>query len=104
MFLNYSIKDFDNVIRFGKRIFRTKSELTEEQWQIFCKANFGECCIDIPKLALIGEHEWIAKEIFRRQPTLSINGLCKEIQSEISSVRLQFLLLEKFPCNGKDDI
>jgi len=84
MILLYSIKDINRVINFGSRINSKLEEYGQEKFDNWCGYTYGYSTKHLDPFMLIAKCESRARQIFKKQPLLSVNGLARTLQNEIS--------------------
>ncbi len=78
-----SIKDIDKVVNFGARANAKLNDWGRKRFDYWSRLYFGDTVPHLSKFMLIAEHEELSRQIFQKQPLLSVNGLHKAIQNEI---------------------
>lgn len=81
---HYTIPDLDRVIRFGNRMNNMLDTQGPSWWTAFTRYYFPISKNELEKYMTIARNEELAKKIFKNEPLLSINGLIKTIENEIS--------------------
>ena len=79
-----TIMSINRVINLGSRANAQLSTRGKKWFDGWARLYYGNSTPHLYKHMLIAKHEEMAREIFQKQPLLSINGLTKAIKNELA--------------------
>ena len=75
--------DINGIINFGNRLSKKKDNLSEERWEALVNYYFSGNFKGIDKFIFLSKHPLVTIAEFDRNPQLSLNGICRAVESVV---------------------